>query len=462
MSARRAANFNLRRPSLPTTLRRLARYLVTYPQQVTEQLTALTATKLAALISEGEVSAAEVVDAHLARIDELNGATNAVVRLAPDARDRAAEVDRRRRTGAELGPLEGVPFTVKDIIDVAGLPTTLGLPARAKAVAESDATIVARLRRAGAIVLGKTNCPPGGSGGDSNNELFGRTRNPYDLERIAGGSSGGEAAAIAGSMTPIGLGSDSGGSLRMPAHYCGVATLKPTAGLLPLTGVLDEDGQIGAMADPRTQPGPLARRVEDLATLLPILAGPDGIDAGVAPVALGDSASVELRGRRFIVHALDGKDSPDAGTTRALADAAGALVAAGAQRVDTALPDGGHDLTERVWASYRGELSSLDLYEVLYEWDRYRTRMLGFLTTGIDLVLSPVAAGPAPLVGEPVDFRYTTPFSLTGWPSVVVRAGQSDGMPVGVQLIAGPWLDHLALAAAAHIESELGGWQPPP
>jgi amidase len=424
-------------------------------------LTLVSATHLARLIRDCEVSAVEVLDAHLARIDELNPTINAVITLAPDARDRAAEADRRQRAGAKAGPLHGVPFTVKDIIDVSGLPTTLGLPEHAESAAERDATMVARLRAAGAILIGKTNCPPGGSGGDSSNELFGRTLNPYDIRRIAGGSSGGEAAAIASGMSPIGLGSDSGGSLRMPAHFCGIATLKPTAGLLPLTGVLDVDGQIGALADPRTQPGPLARHVEDLVTLLPILAGPDTDDAGVAPVPLGDPAAVDLRDLRVIVHALDGEYAPDAGTSRALEDAAEALVAAGARRVEASLPAGGHELTERVWASYRGELSSLDLYELLLEWDRYRTRMLTFLATGVDLVLTPVAAGPAPSVGAPVDFRYTTPFSLTGWPCAVVRAGQSDGMPVGVQLVAGPWQDHVALAAAAAIELELGGWQPP-
>jgi amidase len=338
------------------------------------------------------------------------------------------------------------------------MPTTLGMSELADNRPERDATIVARMRTAGAILLGKTNCPPGGSGGTTENELHGRTLNPYDTQRSPGGSSGGEAAAIAAGMSPCGLGTDSGGSLRMPAHFCGIATLKPTAGRIPITGILDEDGAIGAMGDPRTQPGPMARRVEDLATLLPILAGPDGIDAGSAPVPLGDPAAIDLGGLRVMLYRSDGVAPPDSGTDDALRDAAGALADAGAVVAEGTPPPGGHELTERVWESY--DMTAAEMYAILRDWDAYRTAMLALLQ-GSDLILAPVAPGPAPRHGVDVVWRYTTPHSLTGWPCVVLRAGASTGMPVGIQLVAGPWQDHVAIAAAAIVEAALGGWIPP-
>jgi amidase len=409
------------------------------------------------LIRAREVSVVEVVDAYLARIEALNPRLNAVVTFAPDARERAADADRRLASGADVGPLHGVPFTVKDIIDADGLPTTLGLPARADSIAQRDATVVERMRAAGAILLGKTNCPPGGAGGDTVNDLFGRTLNPYDEGHLAGGSSGGEAAAVAAGLTACGIGSDSGGSLRLPAHYCGVATLKPSAGRVPLTGVHEEGGPIGALADPRTQVGPLARSVADLALLLAVLAGPDGHDAGLAPVPLADPATVGLRKLRLAVHTTDGEVPPDAATAAIIEDARRSLERAGMRVVERSLPGGGHDLTRRIWRSYDGALSSLALHEVLREWDAYRTLLLEWLAD-VDVVLAPVAPAAAPAIGGDVDFGYTTPFSLTGWPCAVVRAGESGGLPIGVQLVAGPWHDHVALAAAAQIEADLGGY----
>lgn len=418
------------------------------------------ATELARLIRDRAVSSVEVIDAHLMAIERLNPELNAIVAVAEDAREQAAERDQAFVRGHPIGPLHGVPFTAKDIIETSELPTTLGMVELADNRPARDATIVARMRSAGAILLGKTNCPRGGSGGVTENELHGRTLNPYDRHRSPGGSSGGEAAAIAAGLSPCGLGSDSGGSLRMPAHFCGIATLKPTAGRVPITGVLDEDGALGPMSDPRTQPGPMARRVEDVATLLSILAGPDGIDGGSVPVVIGDPAAVALRGLRVMLHGSDGMASPDLGTERALRDTATALKDAGAAVVEGTLRPGGHELTERVWESYGDEMNASELYGVLRQWDAYRTAMLAQLER-FDLILSPVAPGPAPFHGDDVVWRYTTPHSLTGWPCVVVRAGSSDGMPVGVQLAAGPWQDHVVVAAAAAVESALGGWLPP-
>jgi amidase len=423
-------------------------------------LTQRSATELARLIRDRVVSATEVMDAHLIAVGRLNPQLNAIVAVAEDAHDQAAAHDRALAQGNRIGHMHGVPFTVKDIIETAGLPTTLGMVERADNRPTRDATVVARMRSAGAVLLGKTNCPRGGTGGATENELHGRTLNPYDPRRSPGGSSGGEAAAIAAGMSPCGIGSDSGGSLRMPAHFCGIATLKPTAGRIPVTGVLDEDGPLGPMSDPRTQPGPMARRVEDLVTLLSILAGPDGIDGGAVPVPLLDPAGVDLRGVRVMLHGSDGVATPDVGTDRALRDAATALSEAGAAISEDAPPPGGQELTERVWDSYGDQMTASELHAVLRDWDAYRTRMLSLLDR-FDLILTPVAPGPAPTHGGDVVWRYTTPHSLTGWPCAVVRVGTSTGMPVAVQLVAGPWQDQLAMAAAATVETALGGWLPP-
>jgi len=426
----------------------------------TLELVEFSALELARTIRGRQATAVEVIQAHLARITERNTIINAVVAVSDDALEQAAACDRALAEGRPVGPFHGVPFTVKDIIETADLPTTLGMADSADNRPANDASVVRRMREAGAILLGKTNCPPGGSGGETVNDLHGRTFNPYDLRRSPAGSSGGEAAAIASGMSPCGLGSDSGGSLRMPAHFCGIATLKPTAGRIPVTGVLDEDGGFGPMSDPRTQAGPMARSVDDLSAMLAVLAGPDGRDGGAMPVPLGDPTRVELRGLRVTLQILDGQSAPEPDVELAVREAARALAEAGALVTEGAPPPGGHELTERVWDSYGDAVSASELYRILRAWDRYRSTMLEFLDTS-DLILCPVAPYPAVAPGAPIWWRYTTPHSLTGWPCAVVRAGSSGELPVAVQVVAGPWQDHVALAAAARIEQALGGWQPP-
>ncbi|MGA8923281.1 MAG: amidase, partial [Candidatus Dormiibacterota bacterium] len=192
---------------------------------------------LARAIRARKVSSLEVVRAHLEHIHTVNPRLNAVVfATAESALKQARSADRRNTRKNVVGPLHGVPFTAKDIFDTAGLPTTAGLRMLRSNIPDHDATVVARMRRAGAILIGKTNCPPGGTGGDSWNALHGGTRNPYDVARSPGASSSGEAAIIAAGGSPLGIGSDSGGSIRLPAHFCGIAALKPTTGLVPGTG----------------------------------------------------------------------------------------------------------------------------------------------------------------------------------------------------------------------------------
>ena len=432
------------------------------------ELTGVAATALAAIVARREAAAEEVVLAHLARIAEVDGALNAVVALAPEralAEARAADAAVGR--GEAPGPLHGVPFTAKDNLGAAGLPMAIGVPERSRTMSETDATAVARLREAGAILLGKTNCPPWGGGIETDNPVHGRTNNPYDLDRTPGGSSGGEAAIVAAGGSACGLGTDSGASARLPAHFCGLAAIKPTAGRVPITGVIDDEGPLGALSDPRTQVSPIARTVADVALLLRIVAGPDSTDGGVAPVALGDPRAIDVAGLHVAVHTDNGLATPTPETVATVRDAAAALRVAGAHVEEARPPAGGHELTLDIWRSYDGAMSSLDLYRVLRRWDAYRAEMLTFADP-YDLILSPVFPSPARrhgamhVPGEIEPTSYTTPANLTGWPAATVRCGTSpEGLPIGVQLIARPWRDDVALAAALHLERELGGFRAP-
>ena len=343
----------------------------------------------------------------------------------------------------------------------------MGAPERVGVIPRADATAVARVRAAGGILLGKTNCPVYGGGIETENPVHGRTSNPYDLARTPGGSSGGEAAIVAAQGSPCGLGTDSGASVRLPAHFCGLASIKPSAGRVPLTGVLDDEGQLGTLGDPRTQVGPLARCVDDVAMLLRIVAGPDGHDGGVAPVPLGDPADVEVPGLRIAVQTDNGLDAPTPETVAAVATAAEVLGAAGATVEEARHPDGGHELTIEVWRSYGEGLAAAELWRLLRRWDVFRSRMLAFAAR-YDLLVCPVFPSPARLhgtmnvAGERDPTSWTTPHSLTGWPAATVRTGTSvDGLPIDVQLVARPWRDDVALATARLVERELGSFPPP-
>jgi amidase len=413
---------------------------------------------LARAIRTKKVSSLEVVRAHLEHIHTVNPRLNAVVfATAESALKQARAADRRNTRKNVLGPLHGVPFTAKDIFDTAGLPTTAGLRMLRTNIPDHDATVIARMREAGAILIGKTNCPPGGIGGDSWNPLHGGTRNPYDVARTPGASSSGEAAIIAAGGSPLGIGSDSGGSIRLPAHYCGIAALKPTAGLIPSTGGY---ALPGGLTDPRSQVGPMARFVADLILTLPLLVGPDGVDSGVVPVPLA-KRTPKLKGLKVAWYADDGMAKPTHAITTVVRSAAHALTKAGCDVTEARPPalHEAHQVTLGYWGDKR--MSHERLYK---RWDAFRTAMLGFMS-GFDLILTPVAPDIAPLYRSKYVathlFSYTIPYSLTGNPCVVVRAGTSpEGMPIGVQVVARNWHDDVALRAAQTIERALGGWRP--
>jgi amidase len=427
-----------------------------------DELIYASATALAQCIRAKEISSVETVNAYLQRIEAINPQLNAVVQLTADAaRAQAREADAALARGKVQGPLHGVPFTVKDVFDTADVISAVGLKERVNFVPEHDATVVARMKAAGAILLGKTNCPAGGGGGVTDNPVYGRTNNPYNLARSPGGSSGGEAAILAAAGSPLGLGSDSGGSIRLPAHFCGIAGLKPTSGRVPNTGTYEHPG---GLSDPRTQIGPMARYVCDLGLALAIIAGVDWRDSGVIPMPLGDSSVVAIKGLRLAFYTDDGTTPPTRETMKVVRATAQVLADAGLV-VEEACPKRiaeSRDITHRHWRL--SKLSGAEVERLLLDWDGFRSAMLTFMEN-YDLVLCLVDHRPAPRHGTKDDlmFNYTLPYSLTGWPCVVVRAGTSpEGLPIGVQVVARPWREDVALAVAQHIETVLGGWQHPP
>jgi len=438
---------------------RSPRLLLRY-SAIADRLIATTAAELGRSIAARTVSSEELTQSYLAEIERHGAAVNAVVQVDPEgALTAARDADRRLAAVGPASPLHGVPFTVKDVLDVAGLIGAVGIEERASHVASADATVVARLRAAGAIPLGKTNCPPGGGGGRTDNPVYGPTRNPYDHARQPGGSSGGEAAAVAAVQTGFGLGSDSGGSLRVPAHFCGVATLKPTTGRVPNTGAYEHPGGV---SDLRTQIGPIARGVEDLALVLAVIAGEDGYDTGVVPVPF-EPRWPAVSGLRAAVVLDTGLPACQA-VTATLAASARALRAGGiaVEERETTVLGQARPLTERWWEIE--ELGGADVVRLFADWDAYRVVLLGLLSDA-DCVVCPVDANLAPRQAERPEslFDYTLGFSLGGWPCAVVRAGTSaEGLPVGVQIAARPWREEIVLAVAARLERELGGWALPP
>ena len=451
------------------------------------------ACEIARAVREKEVSALEVVETHLERIEATHSALNAVVTLVADrATDEARAADARQAAGDPIGALHGVPVTIKDSIETAGILTTGGTTGLSNHVPERDAPVVARLRAAGAIVLGKTNTPELTLGGESDNLIFGCTSNPYRLDRTPGGSSGGAAAIIAAGGAALDLGSDVGGSIREPAHYCGIAGVKPTSGRVPGTGHIP--ASYGAL-DTFAQIGPMARRVEDIELALGIVSGIDWADPSVVPMPLGASDSVSLERLRVATYTDNGLMAPSEEVAGAVNESAAALAAASVEvvgAVPEAIPDA-IELLPRIRAAEGGapvryaldlagtknpssRLSyALDfpvpppgnvLADLMIELGLVRTRMLAFLRD-FDAIVCPASPWCAPEHGfEPeryVAWSHAMAYNLTGWPGVVVRAGMSeDGLPIGVQVVARPWREDVAFALARCIESALGGYRPPP
>ncbi len=473
---------------------------------LSEELTTKSATELAALIRARGVSPVEVVEAHLQRIERINPSLNAIVTLAPDALDRARAAESALATGTEIGPLHGLPLTVKDTIETKGLRTTSGSRLLANHVPERDATVVARLKAAGAIILGKTNTPEMAAYYECDNPVFGKTNNPYDLSRTSGGSSGGEAATIAAGLSSGGIGSDLAGSIRLPAHFCGIAGLKLTMGRVSM------DGHIPAATGPLSLGaciGPMARSVADLSLLFGVIADATQFEISCQDASL-DQDAARLPGLRVAWYTDDGVAPITRETRDAVVASAKALSESGLE-VDEAKPPGVADgfrlwielfaraVTEQLREFYRGkedqagpqiaamlgkfdERPDLDdrvneaekLAAAVVERERLREELLRWMKT-TPLILAPVGSTPAfehgarrvEVDGESISvwraFSYSQTFNVFGLPSVVVPTGRSaEGLPIGVQIIGRPFEERTVLAAAEIIEQALGGWQRPP
>jgi amidase len=446
-----------------------------------------------AAIAQGSISSRELVLAHLDRIARVNPRLNAVVTVAVEEALAAADrADRERARGRRHGALHGVPMTIKDALDTAGVVTTGGTLGRSAHVPSCDATAVARLRRAGAILLGKTNTPELTLYYDTENLIHGSTANPYDVERSPGGSSGGAAAIVAACGATFDLGTDTGGSIRLPAHFCGIAGLKPTSGRVPSTGLIVPPG---SPVDALTQIGPIARRVDDLVPILRAICGPDAGDPAAVPVPLRDPLRVRIEGLRVGWYADNGIASVSADVASVVRNAAAVLAESGAHVQECRPPaiaqmttlygrffgtDGGawvrrllarygteHAFPRLRWAQGLDDRPSSAWTELREAVAAARADMLRFMHR-YDALLCPVhtdAALPAGVLmaeeRRPA-FTWTQIYNLTGWPAGVVRGGSSaSGLPIGVQVAARPWREDVVLATLRCIERASGGWRMP-
>ena len=448
------------------------------------------ATDLAGMIAAGDVSSLEVVDSHLDRIEEVNGWLNAVTRvLADEARVAAKDADKAVAAGDELGPLHGVPCTIKENVDVAGTPTTQGLPVFADLISPTDAPLVERLRSAGAIPIGRTNLPELGLRISTDNPLHGLTRNPWHPERTAGGSSGGEGSAIASGMSPLGLGNDIGGSVRNPAFCCGITAIKPTHGRLPAFSVFEHDQNPALSSQIMLTDGPIARSVSDLRTAMGILNGRDIRDPRSVDVPLDGP---DAKRQAAVVKHIPGVDCHPS-VIEGIERAASSLAEAGWEIVESTPP--GIDLCSEIWAHLLGadvsllmdaarpilskemaealdsgiteqfsrEIISPDVIHV----ERSRlAREWSLFFAENPVVIMPTWPHPPFEHGADIreesrqelveTLRFITPANVLGLPSVALPVGVSDALPQGVQCVADRWRDDLALEAAGDIEESLG------
>jgi Asp-tRNA(Asn)/Glu-tRNA(Gln) amidotransferase A subunit family amidase len=471
------------------------------------ELNFLTAGEMAEGVRDGRISPVELVDAHIARIEQVNPKLNAFVhtdfeRAREQARGAEAAAMASRGKLNALGPLHGVPISMKSSIDVAGYPSECGSRLRKGIVATSDAPLVSRLRAAGAIILGSTNVPEFLMAYETDNLIYGRTNSPWDLERTPGGSSGGEAAAIAAGCSAGGVGSDGGGSIRIPAHYSGICGLKPTPGRVPCTG------HFPASAGPFTflgVVGPMARTVSDVERLFEAIAGPDPGDPSSAPVLPRRWKADEIRKLRVAYFEDDGATPVTPETATGVRAAAEALRQDGFQVAEwrpenldrvwklwfnlfgragqmafSPMQEGREADLSPTYRDFRARvaaeppLGAMELLNTLLERDVLRLRFLARMEE-FPILLCPVCAIPAfrhgerewSVAGRKLEYLkamgYSQWFNLLGNPGMSVPVGRSpEGLPIGVQVVGRPWEEEAVLAVAAQIEKSAGGFRRPP
>ncbi len=446
------------------------------------------ATALAEAIRSGKVSAVDVLEAHLAQIEQHNKALNAIVTLDIDgARKRAQEADEALAKGEIWGTLHGVPFTLKDAFATAGMRTTTGAPFMDH-VPKMDSTIAERLKVAGGILIGKTNVAIMLADYQTSNPLFGRTNNPWDVSRTSGGSSGGAAAAVASGMTPFEVGTDLSGSIRIPAHFCGVFGLKPTENRVSLMGVVPSpQGEPPRMIRIMSSIGPIARTIDDLALIYGLIAGPDGHDTDVQPVPIDPIPILELKNLRIAVAPTLGGLPVAEAIRQATVDAARQISQVVEIVEEAALPklDFNDDLQKAgeligmiAGGSSDDKTSPTPLIQYFTALDRRDKSIVAWeqFFEQWDVLLCPpsmTSAFPHTEQGSPlvVDGHqemywsvsaHTTLFNYSGHPSVVIPYKRdADALPIGIQLVSKRWGESRLLAIAKAISEVLGGFQKP-
>jgi amidase len=465
----------------------------------------MSAVKMAQMIREKKISSVELVEAHIKRIQDVNLKINAIVFTCFErAREEARAADQALARGTIVGPLHGVPFAIKDSIDTEGVVTTGGTIGRINFVPEKDATAVARLRDAGAILLGKTNTPEwtlaGGAIpgiGTTANIIYGTTRNPYNIERSTAGSSGGAGAIVAAGGAPFDIGTDWGGSVRGPSNLCGIVGHKPTFGRIPRTGHIVD---YGGIHDSWQQFGPMTRKVEDCILIMELISGPDYLDAAIPPMPWSDPAKVDIKSLRVAWYTDAPSGTVSAETQAAVEDTAKAFASAGCkvtQDYPKALIEElttirsqisrevawGLDRLAEKWGSRavsptvraraeREGVTTVKLMELLEKQDHNRSKILQWVQS-YDLIINPVFGNTAGMInagltdaGGTVNTRganFNGVHNTTGYPATAVPIRLSDeGLPIGLQLIGQPWRDDVTLAASEFVESTFGGWRKPP
>lgn len=373
------------------------------------------------------------------------------------ALNKAKIADAHLAKGNFLGKLHGIPFTAKDWLETKDFISAAGMQERREYYPKNNATVINRLEKEGAILIGKTNVPYNRI--ETDNPVYGRTHNPYKLSYSPGGSSGGEAAAISAGLSHFGIGSDSGGSIRLPCHFCGIAGLKPTTGRIPSTGHFPE---IGGFIDPRSQIGPMSRFVEDLALIYPILCGNDGIDPYVIDMPHFKLNSLACLNIAYYVnhHAI----RPSQEIAQAVEKSAdfiknyiNKLTYHEPPLLSLVL-----EITYGYWRLYKDAPETKEYLNLLKMWDELKSSLWKYIQH-YDAIITPVCTEPAHSYGDTAaeSFPYTLTYSLAGWPCTVVRVGTSNnGLPINVQVVSKPFHEEVCLLIAKKLE-KLCGWQEP-
>lgn len=451
------------------------------------------ATEIIRKIKLRELRVSEVAESFVKRINLVNPIINALQQFDEERIiSNALEADKKNLNESPQGKLLGLPISIKDAFHVKGFICSKGSKGLYNQPSNFNATVVARLQDAGAQIYGITNTSELLLSYESDNLIYGRTNNPYDDKRTPGGSSGGQAAIIAAGGIPVGIGNDAGGSLRQPAHYCGICSHKPTHGLVPNTGNFPVDGfGIGASL---ISIGPMARYIEDLILIMSIISGPDGVDPHTVPVPFKFQYGLDLK-RLRVAYYYDNPAGtlPTKDTVKTL-DKVVEILKPHVYSIQEIYPsaldqvyrlhyetfilggDGGKNFLQLLSSFKDNEVSSLtkeflklakncefsisELRQRFIELEKFRLNMNMFMKD-FDLIISPVSTTPARYHGETFanirDFGYITAHNLTGWPATVLPCSYSDeGLPIGIQLVSRSWQDSITLSVASFLQEVIG------